>query len=166
MFGTLAAIGLAAAVIVHALTFYPRPSIVTEEGSPVWVLGILMFVPFTAMVLSMPRELGRHPGFRKRLSIYPRWARIVIIAAIIYTGFNLISFQQPGGQAEIRNGRFVLAYRGAVRNLSEEEYLAVKRDEVRAPSEYWAFFFLAPTLYFFFRRSPRPGPPTEPPYTP
>jgi hypothetical protein len=157
-FGVIAAIGLGLAVFVHALTFYPGPSIVTQEGAPVWLLHIGMFVPFTAMVLSMARQLGSRRGWADQMSLFPRWARVVIFAAGIYMSYNFIRAPVSGGTAEIRNGQFVLASHGSVSTLSEDQYLAFKRDEVRGPSGHWIFFFIVPTLYFLFGRRPQANP--------
>jgi hypothetical protein len=159
-FGLIAAVGLGFAVIAHALTFYPGPSIVTEEGSPVWWLHIGSLAVLGAMILSMRRQLGGQLGVANQMSLFPAWARALIVAAMIYMGFNFFSYfaHAQGGVPEIRNNQFVLNSHGAIRTLTEDEYLAFKRDDVRGFSGHWIFFFLVPTLYFLFGRRPQSYP--------
>src|SRR5215471_15576855 len=164
--GLIAAVGLILAVGAHALTFYPGPSIITEEGTPLWLLHIGSIAAVGAMVLSQVWERGWSEADRRswtvadQMAFFPRWARVVIFAAGIYTAYNFINFMNaPGGTAAIRGSQFVLVSRGSlIRTLSEDEYLAHKRGEVRGPSGHWMFFFLAPTLYFLFGRRPQSSP--------
>ena len=172
-FGLLAAVGLALAVIAHALTFYPGASIITEDGSPVWLLHIGIFVVFVPMVFSMQWEFGtrrdraaqrgdwpaRRATWAAQMSFFPRWARAVIVAAMVYTAYNFFTALPFGGTPQVRNGQFVLVSHGTfIRTLSEDEYLAMKRGEVRGFSGHWIFFYLVPTLYFLFGRHPQSNP--------
>ena len=157
--GLLAAVGLGLALIVHALTFYPNASIITEDGSPVWLLHIGIFVVFVPMVFSMKRNLATRRGWAAQMSLFPPWARAVILAAGVYTGYNFFTALPMGGTPQVRNGQFALVNHGTfIRTLSAEEYLAMKRGEVRGFSGHWIFFYLIPTLYFLFGREPQPDP--------
>jgi hypothetical protein len=153
LFGLIAAVGLGLAVIVHALTYYPGPSLVTAEGSPVWLLHVGIFVAFVPFVFSVNSELGPRPRLRDLLAVFPRWARVVLVAALLYTGFNFFSSFSEGGTPEIRNNQFVLMNHGKlIRTLSQDEYVTYKRYVARGFSGHWIFFYLVPTLYFLFRR--------------
>jgi hypothetical protein len=158
-FGLLAAVGLVLAVTAHALTFYPGPSIVTEEWSPVWLLQPGMFIAFAAMILSMVQEHRSRPGRADPRSLFPRWARILLTGATIYALYNFSQVHFGDGTAESRNGGFVLVSRGSIiRTLSEDEYLATRRAAVRGPSGHWILFYLSPALYFLFGRRPQSNP--------
>jgi len=159
--GSIAALGLGLAIAVHVRTFYPGPSIVTQDGSPVWLLHVGMFVVFVPMFFSIRMEFGRRPKMRELLSLFPPRARAALVAAMLYTVFNFLAFfvLSEGGTPEIRNNQFVLMNHGKlIRNLSRDEYLTFKRYEVRGFSGHGIFFYLVPTLYFLFGRPPEYDP--------
>ena len=56
-----------------------------------------------------------------------------------------------GGSPEIRDGHYVLMSHGnLIGNLTLDDYLAMKRYQMRLFSGHWMFFYLLPALYFTF----------------
>jgi len=155
----LAATGLLLALIVHGLTFLPL-NVAIEEFPVIWLLHVGLFVvciPFFFSVM----QAARSGLIRSWWSVFPWWAIGVIIAAMIYTGANFTSsFVEPSkqGKPEIQNGQFVLVSPGqTVHAISEQEYYLRKNYNVRGFSGHWIFFYLIPTLYFWFGVRPRPS---------
>ena len=159
--GVLAAIGLAAAVTVHVLTFFPDKAIVTSDSPLFFALHVGMFVVLAPLVLAQRKLFGTaRPGWREQLSVFPRWAQIVIKLAVAYAfvNFALFLFTQ-GGTPEIRGGQFVLMDHGTfIRALSEQEYYLARSYVTRGFSGHWIVFYLMPMLYFLSGKS---GPQSE-----
>jgi hypothetical protein len=158
--GVLAAIGLAVAVTVHVLTFFPDKAIVTSD-SPLFALHVGIFVVLAPLVLAQRKLFGTaRPGWREQLSVFPRWAQVVIKLAVAYAvvNFALFLFTQ-GGTPEISGGQFVLMNHGTfIRALNEQEYNLARSHVTRGFSGHWIIFYLVPMLYFWFGKS---GPQSE-----
>jgi hypothetical protein len=156
--GLVAGVGFVLAAYVHALTFYPGRSIVTDGGASIWLLHIGMFAVFAPMVLAMRQLFGAQASWQSQMSLFPPWARIALGVAMIYTLFNFAFFvSTTEGEPEIRSRDFALMSHGRfIRSLSQDEYFALKRRMVRGFSGHWLLFYLAPTLFFLTARAPLP----------
>jgi hypothetical protein len=150
--GWFAATGLMLALIVHGLTFLPLNTAI-EEFPVIWVLHLGIFVVFIPFFLAVMKAARSHL-IRSWWSVFPWWAIGVIFAAGIYLGANFTtSFVEPSkqGKPEIQNGQFVLVSREkTIHTISEQEYYLRRNYNVRGFSGHWIFFYLIPTLYFWF----------------
>lgn len=157
--GVLAAIGLAAAVAVHVLTFFPDKAIAASGTSLFFALHVGIFVVFVPFVLAQRKLFGiARPGWRAQLSVFPRWGQLLLslVTAYALVNFALFFFFVEGGTPEIRGGQFVLMNHGTfIRALTEQEYDLARTHVTRGFSGHWIVFYLAPMLYFWFGRDPR-----------
>ena len=156
--GVLAAIGLAVAVTVHVLTFFPDKAI-AASGSPLFfALHVGIFVVFIPFVLAQRKLFGTaRPGWREQLSVFPRWGQLLLgfVTAYALANFALFLFT-GGGTPEIRAGQFVLMNHGTfIRALSEQEYDLARSHITRGFSGHWIAFYLVPMLYFLLGSDPR-----------
>jgi hypothetical protein len=157
--GVLAAIGLAAAVVVHVLTFFPDKAIATRDSPLFFVMHLGIFVVFVPFVLAQRELFGTaRPGWRELLSIFPRWGQLLVNFATAYAVVNFALFLfTERGTAEIRDAQFVLMNHGTfIRALSEQEYYLARSYVTRGFSGHWIVFYLVPMLYFLFGRGPQP----------
>ena len=161
--GVLAAIGLAAAVTVHVLTFFPDKAIATGNSPLFFAMHVGIFVVFVPFVLAQRELFGTtRPGWRELLSIFPRWGQLLInfVTAYALVNFALFWFTERG-TAEIRDAQFVLMDHGTfIRTLNEQEYNLARSHVTRGFSGHWIVFYLVPMLYFWFGKS---GPQSETP---
>ena len=157
--GVLAAIGLAVAITVHVLTFFPDKTIAASGSSLFLALHVGIFVVFVPFVLAQRALFGTtRPGWRKQLSLFPRWGQLLLGSVVAYAlvNFVLFFFFTQGGTPEIREGQFVLVNHGTfIRALSEQEYDLARSHVTRGFSGHWIAFYLAPMLYFLFGRDPQ-----------
>jgi hypothetical protein len=149
-------IGFISAFLVHFLTVLGVNLFALSNYT--FILHALIFIPFFSMIFSARTT---HPnlekgGFNKLLlSRAPKKISLFFKIILIYVAINFVIglFSLNEGHPEIGNGVYIIEDRGDyVRDISQQEYHALKRMELRMFSGHWLVFFLVPTLYFRYTK--------------
>jgi hypothetical protein len=148
----LSAGGLLASIVVHLLTFVPGSPVAMGQ---VWPLHVLLFIPFSAMVvrlkaLQLPGMTQRE--YQRALTRYvPAPVRIAVIGAFAYAmlNFGLFFMQASGGGPMQQDGRYYRANHGRIiAEISEVEYHRLEALQVRGFSGHWLVFYAIPAIFF------------------
>jgi hypothetical protein len=80
----------------------------------------------------------------------PQWLRPVGVALFVYVFLGGVAFAvREDGQPRVVNGKFALTSHGrVVREVTEPEFHAAQRLEVRGASSAWMLFSAIPAAYF------------------
>ena len=119
-----------------------------------YLLHVAVFPPFIAMVKSAAKKwtsFGVEDLVQAVFGSVPKPALIALAGLGVYTmvNFFLASINLLEGSPYRDNGVFVLKNHGHyVRDLTQQEYLDLKRTELRSFSGFWCFFYAMPYLYF------------------
>lgn len=123
----------------------------------VWYLhGGAMVVVLLALVLAVPWRQPRYK-LRELFALVPTWARVLIIAALIYAIANFVFVlpQSGGGDPVQKDGRYFFNNHGVVREVNESEFHAQRSVTMRGFSSVWFYLYLVSALYLLTaRRSP------------
>ena len=153
--GAIALAGLLLSIAVHGLALH---GIDVETAWPgVWVLhwAAIPMVVVTVLVVSAIAGKPR-PGMRALLGMVPWPARIVLVAALIYTvaTFVIVVPSSGAGVPMIRDGRYSFNDHGTVREVSEDEFHAQRSRLLRLYSGVWLYLYLFSVIYLLAARRP------------
>jgi hypothetical protein len=152
------------AAVLHLLTFAPAVA-ARLPGGVTWVLGLLVVVPFAAMIVSIHRRarLSGEPArwrigrvgvtdWRPLLAPVPPGMRLVAAAAMAYCFLNFLLCAIALGQVravEEREGRAYRVDDGGVRHeVTREEHDELRALQIRLASGHLVLFALFPLIYF------------------
>jgi hypothetical protein len=152
LFGTLAALGLTASVVVHALAVLGHP--VQDVVPGVWGLHLGIFVVGlpTVFVLRKKRDSNDPFAFMRGL---PSWAVVLLVSLVVYAFINMsITFPSLiDGSAVVNDGQYVLVNKGAViRPLTEDEFVRGRALMLRGFSGHWMVFYWVAAATLLLRR--------------
>jgi hypothetical protein len=153
-FFILAWIGLILSVIVHVSSIFEVISVI--DSPFIWFLHIGIFLVFLPALLKNKQKFPKRKNFdlsemmnpfrsvnQLTKGIPPLMIGLVIIL-MIYAFINFAYFiaDSHEGQAELRNGKYLLVNHGkVVRELDYEEYKAQKSKTSRGFSGHWMVFY-------------------------
>ena len=151
--GAIALAGLLLSIAVHSLSLH---GIDIEPAWPgVWVLhwAAIPMVVVTVLVVS---PIAGKPRPRALLRIIPWPARILLVAALIYTvvTFVIVVPSSGAGVPMIRDGRYSFNDHGTVREVSEDEFHAQRSRLLRLYSGVWLYLYLFSVIYLLAARRP------------
>lgn len=168
IFGIAALLTFALGTIVHVATYVVSSGLSMDQVWPLHLASMAVLVP---MVLSLTRQLQRHPKpvvtglfatwraakrqkkeFNAKLvATVPPALRITCIVAGIYALANFVAFivLMEGGGPSVREGKYVLHDHGRkIRDLSKAEYDQLRVYQVRGCSGHWMVFSIVSMTYF------------------
>ncbi len=124
---------------------------VSARVPTVWLLHAGIFVVFIPYVFSNSRREDRKS--RDLLAALPRWARraVIFLFGYMFINFAIFIFRASGGNPAMENGKYLLKSHGRViREITREEYTALRANIVRGFSGHWMLFYFVPFGYFAF----------------
>lgn len=155
LFGTLAAIGFAASVVVHALALLGKP---LQDALPaIWGLHVGIFLVFFPAVFELRRTSAKGDPFALMRGV-PTWAAALVAVLLLYALVNFFaSFTGAvAGSPEIRDGQYVLINKGKfIRHLTAEEYVQGRANTLRGFSGHWMLFYAVSAVVLLLRRPAR-----------
>lgn len=167
VFLTLSTAGFVLSAVLHLLSFTTAAPV--SDDWPVLVLFAAAFVPLAGMIVRL-RAAGMPMREWRRFRVYdwralaarlPGGVRWLFAGMGMYVIMNLLlSLVLVGGtSASASGGKFYLAEgSGVPREVSREEYEAVRRVTVRLLTGHLLLFYLVPLVYFrFIEGAPNPG---------
>lgn len=153
LFGTAAAIGFVASLLVHVAALQGVD--VAAHFSGVWLLHLGIFAVFIPLVLLYRRDLGSRTSLLRIATTLPRLVTILGAAIFAYAIVNFMLFMAAteGGNPTIHDGKYLLLNHGKlIREISSEEYSAFKANEVRGFSGHWLVFYYVAAACFLGRK--------------
>ena len=168
IFGIAALLTFALSAIVHFATYVVSAGLSMDQ---VWLLHLASMAVLVPMVLSLTRQLQRHPKpvvtglfaewraakrqkkefSAKLVATVPPALRIACIVAGIYALANFVAFivLMEGGGPSVKEGKYVLHDHGRkIRDLSKAEYDQLRVYQVRGCSGHWMVFSIVSMTYF------------------
>lgn len=142
-------------VVVHVAAFVPGSGVSVRLVALPLHLGV-MAVGFAAMghFAALRRRSGLdQKGFQKLTErMTPQWAGRGVLVLFVYTALNFTYFVVAHeGAARLHDGKFALTDHGRlIREVTEEEFRAAERFEVRGMSAHWMLFAAIETFYFLY----------------
>lgn len=142
-----AVLGFLTSVGIHLLTFQPDSTI--GELPYVMFLHVAAIGAVFGLVFVMNQEKWDRQTFMREVLVRQVWPLVVLVLLMVYAVINFFGSIGQGGQADIRDGKYVLHYRGKVLRTypNKAVYLEAKRNIARKTtrgfSGMWIFFFAA-----------------------
>jgi hypothetical protein len=131
---------------------------VAEPFPAVWMLHVGIFVVFGPYVFSSRKTMGSRPSWAQYRDNVPSWVLWTGLGIFAYAFLNFALFMSAteGGNAALREGKYLLLQHGTlIRELTQAEYAAFKANEVRGFSGHWMLFYFMPFAYFGFSKAAR-----------
>jgi hypothetical protein len=131
---------------------------IAEQFPAVWMLHVGIFIVFVPYVFSSRKTMGSRPSWAQYRDLVPGsilWTGVGIFA-YVFLNFALFMNATEGGNAALREGKYLLLQHGTlIRELTQAEYAAFKANEVRGFSGHWMLFYFMPFAYFGFSKAAR-----------
>jgi len=150
--GLVAVVGFVISAAVHLLALSGAD--VLARFPQVWLLHIGIFVVFLPYVFASRKMLGARPTLALIRTQFPDWVVMIGLCLFAYTIANFVLFLLAvPGNPEIQEGKFLLVNHGRVlRELTADEYAALRTQHIRGFSGHWMFFYFVPAVYFLLRK--------------
>ncbi len=152
----LSACGIFASAFVYAKSFYlPK---IEDMNRLLILIGIGLVLITMPMFALEPSLLARKGFWNKFTRGMPSWAGpwIVFISLIVVAHFVWFFVQQGEGVPMIKDGQYLLNDHGrTLKVLTENEYLALKEEDVRLHAVMLIAGYFMPMFYWWFPRNGR-----------
>lgn len=154
----MAGCGLFVSAVAYVLSYFGA----TLDGMPRWAIALHIGI----FALLLPICTVEYRAIRKRTFLKgfargrPNWiaTSIKLFGLFFFIHFALFLAQSHAASPEIKNGEFVLDDHGAVvKVLTKSQYQELKGAELRLFATGWMFFYLVPTVYWWFPKSQQPA---------
>lgn len=149
--GLIALSCFAVSLIVHAQALGGVD--VADHAPAVWLLHVGIFPVFGSFLYCARQDAGGKFSAATLIKELPGWALFLVAVVFVYmlVNFALSMDGARVGSAMIEHGQYVLKdHARFIRELSADEYTAIKANELRGFSGLWIFFILFRLRIFYF----------------
>ncbi|MCL2294985.1 MAG: hypothetical protein FWC36_09000 [Spirochaetes bacterium] len=149
-------------IIVHGSTYFLNEYY--GAYSLVFIIHILIFIPFAIMVLQRKNNFtnisikSKNPYLSILRILIPNgnnfiYAIIGIVFLYAFINFFATLFLHViNGVPEIIDGKYVLNRKGEITEITQAEYFMQKFHVLRLYSGHWILFSIIPMIYFYFNK--------------